>query len=170
MKRFLSVVSVVILIALLSFPGCQKWEGRYYIYSAAWETGYYQSTNESKFAVGVEVANQERVGVAAVFADWDFEIYDGDGELILKINRANYDTLEFLVTVWAETLIPDSSSLSFPGLLSVLTGREKDEWKVPGDIFNGKTPDKLKYTLKIADENGYTSFFSGELQAKHATD
>lgn len=171
MKRCLSTLSVIVILsALLTFPGCQKWEGRYYIYSAACTTGYFQSADESLFSVGLEVANEERVGVGAVFADWDFEVYDVDGELLLKINRANYDTLEFLVTVYAETPIPDSSYLAYPGLLNVLTGRLKTNWRVPGDIFGGKTPKKLKYTLKILDENNYTSFFSGELTIKHMTD
>lgn len=168
MKRVLSYLSIIIVIcALLSSPACKKWEGRYYILSAACETRYEQATNESKFAVGIEVGNQESVGVGAVFSDWDFEAYNEDEDLLLKINRANYDTLDFLVTVFAETPIPDSSRTGFPGVISVLTGSDGNDWKVSGDIFDGETPKKLKYTLTIFDANGYTSTLSGELTIKH---
>jgi len=170
MKRVLSYFSVIIgVCALVSSPACKKWEGRYYIQSAACETGYDEGTNESKFAVGIEVGNQESNGVGAVFSDWDFEVYDEDEELLVKINRANYDTLDFLVTVYAETPIPDSSRTGFPGLINVLTGNTNSNWRVPLDIFNAKTPKKLKYTLTIFDANGYTSTLSGELTIKHSS-
>ncbi|MCK5057776.1 MAG: hypothetical protein KAT34_14040 [Candidatus Aminicenantes bacterium] len=171
MKNFLSFLSVIVILSiLLSSPGCKKWEGRYYIYSAACETRYYQSTNESKFAVGIEIANEESKGIGAIFADWDFEIYDGDEELLLKINRSNYDTLEFLITVFAETPIPDRAYRGYPGLLNVLTGRGTDAWRIVGDIFNGKTPKKLKYTLTLLDDNNYVSTLSGVLKIMHVTD
>ncbi|MCI0470269.1 MAG: hypothetical protein L0Y73_01265 [Candidatus Aminicenantes bacterium] len=169
MKRYLSFIPVVfIVVALLSVSACKKWEGRYFISNAACEADYFKTADTSKFAVGIEVANEEYVGVGAIFADWDFEIYDADGVLLLKINKANYDTLDFYVTVFAEVPIPDNSYLTYQGLLNVLTGKEKDRWRVPGDIFGGKTPKTLKYTLKILDDNNYTSFFSGELPIQHA--
>lgn len=170
MKRVLSYFAVIIVLcALLSSPACKKWEGRYYILSAACESAYDQGTNESKFAVGIEVGNQESVGVGAIFSDWDFEVYDEEEELLIKINRANYDTLDFLVTVFAETPIPDSSRTGFPGVINVLTGRDDTEWRVPGNIFTGKKPKKLKFTLKLFDANGYTSTLSGELNIAHYT-
>lgn len=171
MKIFLSFVSVtVILSALLTSPGCKKWEGHYYILNAACETRVYLGTNESKFAVGIEVANEEDKGIGAIFVDWDFEVYDGDGELLLKINRSNYDTQEFLITVFAETPIPDSSYQGYPGRINVLTGRGTESWRVPGNIFDGKTPKKLKYTLTLLDDNNYVSTLSGELNVMYVAE
>jgi hypothetical protein len=169
MKKFLSLLSIVVIIgAVISSSGCKKWEGRYLISNAACETIYAENTNESKFAVGIEVANEEgKGGVGAIFSDWDFEVYDGDDYLIFKINRANYDTLAFLITVFAETPIPDSFNSGYPGRINVLTGTDKEDWFVPGDIFGGKTPAKLKYTLTLKDDNGYTSTLSGELKISH---
>jgi len=168
MKRFLSFVPViVILCALLSSPGCKKWEGHYRIVNAACETRYYLDTNESKFAVAIEVANEEAKGVGAIFVDWDFEVYNGDGEPLLKINRSNYDTLAILITVFAETPIPNSSIQGYPGRINVLTGGMTDTWRVPGNIFDGKTPKKLKYTLTLLDDNNYVSTLSGELNVMY---
>ncbi|MCK4764114.1 MAG: hypothetical protein KAW12_18085 [Candidatus Aminicenantes bacterium] len=167
MKRALwfALLAVVFLI-LSAHPGCKKWEGRYYISSAAASTMYFADTDESLFSVGIEVANSERAGVGAVFVDWDFEVCE-DEDLILKINKANYDSLDFIMTIYSESPIPDSSTYSSQGFLNVLTGRAKDTWKVPGDVFNGKTPNKLKYSVIIVDDNGYTTVFSGELGISH---
>ncbi len=163
----LTFISTFVFFALLTnFSGCKKWEGRYYIQSAVGQTVYYADTNESLFSIAIEIGNEEQVGVGAVFADWDFEICE-DEELVLKVNRANYGDFQYVITLYAETPVPDSSSF-YPGVLNLVSGREKDKWKVPGDIFNGKTPNKLKFSVMIVDDNGYTNVFSGERAITHS--
>ncbi len=162
-KLFLS--AAIMLAGLLSYPGCNQWEGRFYLLNAAAATYYYTATDQSHFGIGVEITNEELKGVGGVFAEWEFEILAGD-DLILYITRQNYNNFDFRITLLYSTPIPDTY-IALSGLLNVVSGRGIDDWKVAGDIFNGKTPDKLRYRVLIEDDNGNRILFEGEVGIDH---
>ena len=142
----------------------RKW-GRFAIAGVEGGTAYFQDTDESQFAFLVRVANQERVGVGAAFSDWEFGIYEDD-QLILQISQANYDTFNYRITLIDNTLIPDNSG-GIPGVLNVVSGRELDNYRVAGNLWGDKTPNKIVYRVLITDFNSYSQILEGEFQISH---
>lgn len=157
--------AAIILASLLSTPGCNAWEGRYFLFNVSAFTAYYPATDESYFSISLEIYNEERVGVGARILNWAFEIY-ADDELLLSINAQNYDTFEYRVYT-VVIPIPDTSVGAGSGFLGVISGREIDDWKVPGDLFGGKQPNKLIYSVLLEDENAYRNSYTGETTVNH---
>jgi len=167
MKKIkLLLLSLALLMIILQTPGCKAWEGRFAIAGFEGGTAYFQDTDQSQFAFLVRIANQERVGVGAIISDWEFGIYEDD-HLILQITQANYDSFNFRVTLAENKPIPDTST-DFPGLLNVVSGREIDNYRVAGNLWGDKTPNRIAFRVLITDFNSYSQILEGEFQISHS--
>lgn len=163
-KKMLAILTAATLCALCFLPGCNAWEGRYALTKIEAYT-YSFTDNTSRIAILAEVANMESKGLEAYFVNFEFMIYQDD-ELIFNIHRFNYLDFEFLITLTSTDIATEYWAI-YPGTLNLITGRSHDNWKVPGDIFNGRTPNRMVYKIYIEDENGYDHTFEGELEIKH---
>jgi hypothetical protein len=163
-KLFSFLLIFMLSLSLLFQPGCGKWEGNYYIAEVQNTTAFYADTTQSLFAVLVQVNNEEDKGVGAVITGWRFQYYEGD-DLVIEINDINFQRLEYVVTIYQQYPVGDSYNV--PGYINVVSGREVDDWKVTGDIFNGSQPDRMTYHIILTDDNGHRHDLTGETTNSH---
>lgn len=156
---------IIIWALILASPACHDWQGRFQVTRVQASTRYFPGTDQSAFGILIEMANAETQGVGASFWKWTFEICEND-DVLLEITESNYNTFNFWITLFQDTPVSDSSG-DFRGTLNVVSGRAVEDWKVPGNIFQGRVPSKLKYRVILVDKNGYDQDFSGEIQLQH---
>ena len=159
------IIITIITLSVIFAASCKKWEGKFSLYNLFCSSIYYTEPTSSSFGVNIDVLNQEYEGIRAEFVSFTISLYQ-DNTLIFQFDNTNYLNLGFKLSIIRQTGIPDSYTIS-PGTISITTGSPDSKWTVPGDIFNGNSPNRLVYQFAILDENGYTHEFSGEKSIEH---
>ncbi len=161
-RRYSIIMFLVLAVLILAQPGCKKWEGKYALYLVEGSTLYYPNTDESSFGGVVQVVPDESDPISAEFFGWQFEFLMDDQSLV-KVNSANYEYLDYTVTIHENLPVADREI----GSLNVVSGKVGTKFRVPGDLFNGLQPNKMKYETILYDENGHEHRFSGEIPINH---
>ncbi len=113
-------------------------------------------TTRTNLSVFASVFNST-TGIEVSYTNWSFKIYSGD-ELLLEINKDNYQTFSFNVSV--STPIPsyytNNLLLISMGIPAYKSGTTET------DLFQGKEPGKLVFDATVEDINGHVFTLTGE--------
>ena len=160
MKK-VTAFSGILLVALacLSVVGCKdkagvyRFEPRYYL-----RADRNLSQNLSSFIGSVALYADNKVNGTII--DWSFKIYDG-AEEILEINLDNYNSFWFPVVL--DPFEPAIIYLEQNGVINLFANFHDTITTVPGDMFDGKTPDNSLLSCTIRDERGNTHTIEAQL-------
>jgi len=137
-----NIFVVLIAIFFATNFSCKKKQGEFNLQELNAQIFYYTQVDNSAFHFQVKGVTLNFV--KGKFKKWYFTVYDEENNELFKISDENY------LNIAPDIKIQNTEiDLYYTGFLIV-----KSESRIPGDIMNGKTPDRILLRCTIEDQYG----------------
>lgn len=136
--------SIWLLVILLVFfsVSCKKKFGEFDLLQLSGKVSYFTISNTSAFHL--EVKGVTLNYIKGNFKNWYFIIYNSEDEELFKISDESYMGISPDIEIQKAEI-----DLYFDGYLIVKTTKN-----IPGNIINGKSPDRILLRCTIEDQYG----------------
>lgn len=137
------IIIPILLILLMFFSvSCKKKFGEFDLLQLSGKITYFTLSDTSAFHL--EVKGVTLNYIKGNFENWYFTVYNSENEELFKISDENY--MEISPDIEIQKVEID---LYYDGYLIVKTTKN-----IPGNILNGKSPDRILLRCTIVDQYG----------------